>query len=207
MNNEYTYSRLHKIYLLLFVIVFIWSGIHPKDYFTWVLEVLPAILGLLVLLFTYKRFQFSNLVYGLLLLHCCILMVGGHYTYAEVPLFDSIKEVLNLSRNNYDKVGHLAQGFIPAMVAREILLRQNVVLNKKYLAVIIVSICLAISALYEIIEWFVAVLTGESSEAFLGTQGYVWDTQSDMLYAAIGAVFALLTLSQIHNRAIANMAK
>ncbi len=188
--------------LILFSLVLIWSAINPNDYFIWFLEVLPAILGVLVLGFTYKKFQFTYLVYTLVLIHSCILMIGGHYTYAEVPLFDWIKDVFNLSRNNYDKVGHFAQGFIPAIITREILIRNKVVNGKKWLNVIIVSVCMAISVSYELIEWLVAELTGESAEAFLGTQGYIWDTQSDVLYATIGAIVALMTLSKIHDKAI-----
>ena len=186
----------------LFTAVLVWSGINPKDYFTWFLEVAPAIIGLFILIFTYKKFKFTNLVYGLILIHSCILMVGGHYTYAEVPLFDWIKDAFDLSRNNYDKVGHFAQGFVPAMIAREILLRKNVVNGRKWLNVFIVSMSMAISVSYEFIEWFVAELSGESAESFLGTQGYVWDTQSDMLYATIGAILALMTLSKTHDRSL-----
>lgn len=186
--------------IILFTSTLIWSAIHPKDYFTWFLEVIPAIVGLIILIITYKRFQFTNLVYGLILLHSCILMVGGHYTYAEVPLFDWIREIFDQSRNNYDKIGHFAQGFIPAIIAREILIKKKVVNNQKWLNVIIVSICMAISVTYEFIEWFVAVQTGENAESFLGTQGYVWDTQSDMLYATIGAVIALIVLGSFHNK-------
>ena len=188
------------VLLVIFLIVFVWSAINPKDYFTWMLEVMPAIIGLIILMFTYKRFKFTNLVYGLILIECCILMVGGHYTYAEVPLFDWIMNTFDLSRNNYDKVGHLAQGFIPAMIAREIFIRNQVINSRKWMNFIIVAICMAISVAYELIEWFVAELTGESAESFLGTQGYIWDTQSDMLYATIGAILALLTLSKLHDR-------
>ena len=186
--------------LFLFVAVLIWSGINPKDYFTWLLEVAPAIIGLFILIFTYKKFKFTNLLYGLILIHSCILMVGGHYTYAEVPLFNWIMDAFDLTRNNYDKVGHFAQGFIPAMITREILLRNKVVNGRKWLNVFIVSISMAISVAYEFIEWFVAELSGESAESFLGTQGYIWDTQSDMLYATIGAIVALIVLSKMHDR-------
>lgn len=193
--------------IILFSLTLIWSAIHPKDYFTWFLEVIPAIIGLIVLIVTYRRFQFTNLVYGLILIHSCILMVGGHYTYAEVPLFDWIKEALDQSRNNYDKIGHFAQGFIPAIIAREILIRKQVVNNLRWLNFIVVSICMAISVAYEFIEWFVAETTGEDAESFLGTQGYVWDTQSDMLYATIGAVSALLVLSRLHNHQLRHCEK
>jgi putative membrane protein len=186
----------------VFFIVFIWSGIKPHDYFTWVLEVFPGVIGIVVLGFMYRRFRFTNFIYLLVLIHCCILFVGGHFTYAEEPFFNWIKETFNLSRNNYDKLGHFAQGFIPAMLTRELLIRLNVVQKKGWFFFIVVSICLAISAVYELIEALTSKLTGESADAFLGTQGYVWDTQTDMLMALVGAVTALLTLSKLHNSKI-----
>lgn len=193
-----------KLYILLFFIGLIISGITPKEYFTWFLEVLPAIIGFLILLFTYKKFQFTNFTYFFILLHCYILFVGGHYTYAEVPLFDWIKEVFHQSRNNYDKVGHFAQGFVPAMIVKELFIRKKVIANKSYFNFIIVSICLAISAAYEWIEWWVSLSTGEGGDAFLGTQGYIWDTQSDMLMATIGAITMILFFSKKQNKAIYN---
>ncbi len=196
----------HKAILLaVFSAVLIWSGINPKDYFTWILEVAPAIIGLIILFFTYKKYPLTNLLYLLILVHSVILMVGGHYTYAEVPAFDWIKETFNQTRNNYDKIGHLAQGFIPAIIIREIFIRNSVVNSKKWLNFIIVSVAMAISVTYEFIEWFVAEQTGESAESFLGTQGYVWDTQSDMLYASMGAILALITLSKVHNKQISKL--
>jgi putative membrane protein len=164
------------------------------------LEVLPAIIGIWVLVFTFKVFKFTKLIYILVFLHAVILIVGGHYTYAEVPLFDWIQEVFNQSRNNYDKLGHFAQGFVPAMIARELLLRKNVVLKNNWLSFIVVCIALAISATYEFIEWAVSVFTGEDGDSFLGTQGYIWDTQSDMLYATIGAIMALISLNKWHDK-------
>ncbi len=196
--------RFKVILFAIFGVVFIWSAINPKDYFTWFLEIFPALFALIFLTAIYKKFKFTKLVYILILIHCCILMVGGHYTYAEVPLFDWIKDTFDQSRNNYDKIGHLAQGFIPAMIIRELLIRKDVINNKKWLNFIIVSITMAISVSYEFLEWFVAEATGESAESFLGTQGYVWDTQSDMLYATIGAILALLLLGKLHNRMMNN---
>lgn len=193
-----------KIYLLLFCIGLLLSGIHPKEYFTWLLEVSPAIVGLIVLILTFKTFQFTNFTYLFILIHCYILFLGGHYTYAEVPLFDWIKDVFNHSRNNYDKLGHFAQGFVPAIITRELFIRKNVVSNKNYFNFIIIAICLAISAAYEWIEWWVSIGTGEGGDAFLGTQGYVWDTQSDMLLATIGASCMLLFLTKKHDVAINN---
>lgn len=189
-------------WISVFFIVLLWSAISPYDYFTWFLEVLPAVIGFIILVLTYKKFKLTNLTYTLILIHCIILMVGGHYTYAKVPLFDWIKDVFDLSRNNYDKVGHLAQGFIPAIIAREIFIRKTVVNAKSWLNFLVVCFCLAFSAFYELIEWWVAELTGESAEAFLGTQGYMWDTQSDMALALLGAVLALVLLSKLHDRQI-----
>jgi len=178
----------------------LWSGVNPKDQFTWFLEVLPAIIGVIILFKTYKLFELTPLLYGFILLHCIVLMVGGHYTYAEVPLFDSLKEVMGSTRNNYDKVGHFFQGFVPALIARELFIRKNVINGKVWLNVLIISISLAFSAFYELIEWWVALATGENAEAFLGTQGYIWDTQSDMALALIGAITLLITLPGIHDK-------
>ena len=191
---------MDKLWLLVFAAVLVWSAINPADYFTWFLEVLPAIIGLLVLLATRRSFPLTGLAYVLILVHCIILMVGGHYTYAEVPLFDWIRDAFALTRNNYDKVGHFAQGFIPAIIAREILMRKQIVVVRSWLNFLVVCFCLAFSAFYELIEWFVAVVSGSSAEAFLGTQGYAWDTQSDMAFALAGAVAALLLLGRLHDR-------
>lgn len=193
------------LWVFIYLATLIWSGIAPKDYFTWFLEVLPAIIGAGVLLFTYQSFRLTPLLYGLVLFHCVVLMVGGHYTYAEVPLFDTIKEFFNLERNNYDKVGHFAQGLVPAIIAREILLRKSVVNGRVWLNVFIVSICLAFSAFYELIEWWVAISTGEDAEAFLGTQGYIWDTQSDMAMALVGAICAIVFLAKAHDKQLAEV--
>ncbi len=190
------------IYVCLFFIGLIASAIYPKEYFTWFLEVIPALIGFAVLALTYKKFAFTNFAYFFLLLHCIILFVGGHYTYAEVPLFNWIKEVLHQSRNNYDKIGHFAQGFVPAIIIRELFIRKKVIANKSFFNFIIVAICLAISAAYEWIEWGVSVCTGDGGDAFLGTQGYVWDTQSDMLFATIGAICMVVFLSKAHDKAI-----
>lgn len=190
---------LYTLLFLLFVLL-IWSGINPKEYFTWFLEVLPAVLGILILVLSFKKFRFTNLLYLLIFIHCAILIIGGHYTYAEVPLFDWIREAFEQSRNNYDKLGHFAQGFVPAMIARELLIRKNVIQNKSWLFFIVVCIALAISAAYELIEWLVSILSGEGGDSFLGTQGYIWDTQSDMLFALIGSIIALITLSKIHDK-------
>lgn len=189
-----------RLWLLVFTLVFVWSAINPADFLTWLLEVSPAVLALLVLVATRKVFPLTGLVYSLLLLHCIILMVGGHYTYAEVPAFDWIRDTFGHARNNYDKVAHFAQGFVPAMVAREVLLRFQVVNGRAWLNFLIACFCLAVSAFYELVEWLVAVIVGGPAEAFLGTQGYVWDTQSDMAFALAGAICALLLLGRVHDR-------
>lgn len=188
------------LWIFIYFAVLIWSFINPKDQFTWVLEVIPALIAFTLLACTYNSFRLTPLLYFLILLHCIVLMVGGHYTYAEVPLFDTIRDLFNMQRNDYDKLGHIFQGFVPAMVAREILLRNKVVQNGYWLHFIVISIILAISSFYELVEWWVALATGESAEAFLGTQGYVWDTQSDMAYALLGGIIALISLSRLHNK-------
>ena len=191
-----------RIFIILFFIGLIVSGIHPHDYFTWILEVFPGIIGFIVLMFSFKRFRFTDFTYIFILIHCYILFIGGHYTYAEVPLFDWIKELFHQSRNNYDKVGHFAQGFIPAMVVRELFVRLEIVKRGKWLSFLCVCVCLSISACYELFEWFVAVASGQSAEAFLGTQGDNWDTQSDMLFALIGAVCMVVFISGIQDKYI-----
>ena len=200
-------TRGSIIWAGVFLLVLAWSAIQPFDRFIWWLEVSPALIAAGVLLSTRRRFPLTPLTYSLILLHAIILLVGGHYTYAGVPLFDWLAEVFNWQRNNYDKVGHFAQGFVPAMVAREILLRNRVVKGPIWLGSIIVCISLAISALYELVEWWVALLTGTAADAFLATQGYVWDTQSDMAWALFGAVVAVLLFSSWHDRQLQTLAQ
>jgi len=185
--------------------VFIWSAIAPHDYFTWSLEVFPAIIGAAVLALTYKQFRFTSLVYVLIGIHMMILMVGGHYTYAEVPIGNWAREVFGFSRNHYDRIGHFAQGFVPAMIAREVLLRRRVLRRGWWLFVLVTSVCLAISAIYELLEWVVSALTGSAGDAFLGTQGDVFDTQKDMATALVGAITAQLILSRVHEREMARL--
>jgi putative membrane protein len=197
--------KINKILIALFLIGLIVLAINPHDYFTWILEVFPAILGFIILIFTHKKFKLTNLAYIFLLIHSYILFIGGHYTYAEVPLFNLIKETFHQTRNNYDKVGHFAQGFIPAIVAREFFIRKSIIKPGFWLAFLTVCTCATISVFYEFLEWFVAEASGQSAEAFLGTQGYVWDTQSDMLYACIGAISMILFLSKIHDKAISKI--
>ena len=194
------------IWLIVFFLVLAWSAIEPADRVTWWLEVVPAIAGLVILIMTRRRFPLTGLVYFLILVHAIILMVGGHYTYAEVPIGDWLRELSGGDRNNYDKLGHLAQGFIPAMIAREIMIRNSVVQAREWLTFLVVCIVLAISALYELVEWWAALVSAEAADSFLGTQGYVWDTQSDMMWALSGAILALLTLSKLHDRQIRSLA-
>ncbi len=200
---------MKKYYFLISFFLFglIISAINPHDYFTWILEVFPAMIGFLVLLATFKKFQFSYLTYTMILFHCIVLFVGGHYTYAEVPLFDWIREAFHQSRNNYDKVGHFTQGFVPAMITRELLVRKDVVKKGGWLSFLTVCVCLSISAFYEFLEWFVAIVSGQDSESFLGTQGYVWDTQSDMLYAFLGALCMIVLFSKIQDGQIKKVTK
>ena len=190
------------LWLSIFFGFLLWSGIEPKDRLTWVLEAGPAMIGLLVIAQSRKSFPLTPLLYFWILVHCIVLMVGAKYTYAEVPLFDSIREIFEWERNNYDKVGHFMQGFVPALLAREILLRKKLVNADGWRNFIILSICLAFSAFYELIEWWAALLIGEDADAFLGTQGYVWDTQSDMAWALLGAFVCLITLKKSHDQQI-----
>ena len=193
-------SLWRVLWISIFLGVLIWSGIGPKDVPTWSLEVFPAVLGGLILWVTRERYPLTTLVYGLILLHCVILMVGGHYTYAEVPVGEWLRQMVDGSRNNYDKLGHFVQGFIPAMIARELMIRFRVFNSAAWRNFFIVCFCLAFSAFYELIEWWVALLSDEAAEAFLGTQGYVWDTQSDMGWALFGAVLSLALLGSLHDK-------
>ena len=202
MKQSNSLTSKSYLWLGIFFGVLVWSGIEPKDRLTWVLEAGPAIIGLLVMAKTRISFPLTPLLYFWILVHCIVLMVGAKYTYAEVPLFDSIREIFEWERNNYDKVGHFMQGFVPALLAREILLRKKLVNANGWRNFIILSICLAFSAFYELIEWWAALLIGEDADAFLGTQGYVWDTQSDMAWALLGAFVCLITLKKSHDRQI-----
>lgn len=181
-------------------IVFLWSAVRPHDYFTWILEVAPALVAVVVLVLTYPRFRFTLLAYWLIAIHATILFIGGHYTYALVPLGEWIRSAFDLTRNHYDRLGHFAQGFVPAIIGREILIRCSPLKEGSWLRFIVLCVCLAISAAYELFEWRVAVLTGARADDFLGTQGDPWDTQKDMATALMGAVTALLFLSRWHDR-------
>lgn len=198
-QNKMDFELKHIGFLLIFLVTLLWSVINPKDLFTWFLEVLPALIGLAVILITYNRFRLTNLVYVLILGHAIILVIGGHYTYAEMPFFNWLRDTFQLDRNYYDRLGHFVQGFVPAIICREILLYKSPIKSGKLLSFLVISICLAISASYELIEWGVAVTTGSAADAFLGTQGDVWDTQWDMFLALCGAVISLLTLQRFHD--------
>jgi putative membrane protein len=175
------------------------SAIHPYEMGTWWMEVFPIFLAVPILVATYRRFPLTTLVYTLIFVHACILMLGGHYTYARVPLGFWMQDLFHFTRNHYDRIGHLAQGFIPAIVAREILLRQTPLRPDGWLFFLVCCICLAISACYEFIEWWAALIGGSGATEFLGTQGDVWDTQWDMFMALIGSILAQVTLSRTHD--------
>lgn len=181
------------------------SGIGPHDRTTWWLEVFPVLIGAPILVTTYRRFPLTPLVYTLLAIHALILILGGHYTYARVPLGFWVQDLFGVARNHYDRLGHFAQGFIPALLVREILLRTSPLRPGRWLFVLVAAVCLAFSAIYEFIEWWAALAGGESAEAFLGTQGDVWDTQWDMFLALTGAITAQLLLGRVHDRSLARL--
>ena len=178
----------------------VWSGIGAHDRFTWGMEVFPVFIVLPLLLATYRRFPLTPLLYGLIALHAGVLMVGGHYTYALVPLGEWIKPVFGFTRNHYDRIGHIMQGFVPALALRELLLRTSPLKSGKWMVALVLFSCLGISASYELLEWATSELTGEAADSFLGTQGDVWDTQKDMAFAGLGAILSLGLLSSIHDR-------
>ena len=198
--------RPHLVALVLVVTVaLIVSGIHPSDRTTWWLEVFPILIAAPILVLTARRFPLTTLTYTLCAIHAVILMVGGHYSYARVPLGFWMQNLLGLARNDYDRLGHFAQGFIPAILIREILLRTSPLRRGRWLFVIVTAMCLAFSACYEFFEWGAAVAGGHAADAFLGTQGDVWDTQWDMFCAMIGAIVAQLTLGRMHDRSLARL--
>jgi putative membrane protein len=194
---------LKQVLLVVGLFTFIWSGINPHDYFTWFLEIFPILIVIPILIASNRRFPLTNLLYVLVLVHSVILMIGGHYTYALVPVGDWVRDIFQLARNDYDRFGHFAQGFIPAIAAREILIRTSPLRPGAWLNFLTVCVCMAISVTYEFIEWWVALATGEAADSFLGSQGDVWDTQWDMFLATVGAISAILSLRGVHNRQIA----
>jgi putative membrane protein len=193
--------------LLLFAVLagFVVSGITPFDRLTWLLEVVPVLIALPLLIATYKRFPLTPLTYRLIALHMAIVLIGAHYTYAQVPVGYWVQELFDLSRNHYDRFGHLAQGFIPAIIAREILIRRSPLVPGKWLFFLVTCVCLAISACYEFMEWWVSLLAGAEGDAFLATQGDVWDTQWDMFLAMCGAIAAQWLLGRVHDRQLARV--
>ncbi|HQS43453.1 MAG TPA: DUF2238 domain-containing protein [Methylotenera sp.] len=205
MNPLASITCYQRLLLLIVGAVFIWSAISPRDYFTWLLEVFPVLLVLPILCFSYSKFPLTNLAYGLIAVHAVILIVGGHYTYAEMPIFNWLRDYYGWDRNYYDRLGHVAQGFVPAMVAREILLRNSVLPPGNWLFFIVVSISLAISAFYEFLEWWVALASGSDAVAFLATQGDIWDTQWDMFLAFCGAIVAQLLMAKWHDRQLSQI--
>jgi putative membrane protein len=195
--------HLRPTLLVLLLAAFAWSMVRPHDWITWGLEVFPAVIGLVLLFATKKRFPLTPLLIALLFIHALILIIGGHYTYALVPFGFWMQDAFGFTRNHYDRIGHFAQGFVPAILAREILIRKNVVRGKAWLFAIVLAFCLGFSALYELLEWLVGAYAGDEGVAFLGTQGDVWDTQKDMALALIGAAAAQLVLGRVHDRQIA----
>ena len=204
-ENNNSVSKFHIFLLVSLFLILVWSAIKPHDYFTWFLEVLPALLAVAIFAFTFRHFRFTNLVYTVVWFHCIVLIVGGKYTYAEMPLFDYIGKIFGWTRNNYDKVGHFLQGFSPALIVREVFIRRNIVNGKWWTYFMAVAVPLAFSAFYEFVEWWVAVATGDSAEAFLGTQGYVWDTQTDMFMCFIGSVLALILLRGVQDKQLKHL--
>ena len=198
-------ERAHVALLILWAAALAISAYHAYDPFTWALEVAPAVIGIAVLLITYRRFPLTTFLYSLIFVHSLILMAGGHYTYARVPLGFWMERAFGFARNHYDRIGHFAQGFVPAIAAREVFLRRKIVKPGPWLVFIVIFFCLGVSALYELFEWVTALMAGSSADAFLGTQGDPWDTQEDMCMAGIGAISALLLLSRIHSRALAGL--
>jgi putative membrane protein len=198
-------GRMPAVLLAALAAVLVWSAIGCRDLFTWFLEVVPALIAVPLLVRAWPRLRFTNLLYALIAAHAAILMIGGHYTYAEMPVFNWIKDAFHLDRNYYDRLGHFAQGFVPAMIAREVLLRFTPLRKGKLLTVLVISVCMAISALYELVEFAAARATGSAADAFLGAQGDPWDTQWDMTFCLIGALSALALLSRAHDRALARI--
>ena len=191
--------------LIVVLVVLVWSGIQPADRFTWLMEVFPVLIAVPVLLATYRRFRFTRLVYTLMAIHACILMLGGKYTYAQVPLGFWMERTFGFARNHYDRIGHFAQGFVPALIGREILVRLSPLKGSRWLPFVVLAFCMAISALYEFIEWWTALATGSAAEAFLGTQGDPWDTQWDMFLAFVGAISGLVLLSRYHDKQLRDL--
>ena len=202
-----TTKHWHLALLGTFLLILVWSAIHPRSYFIWILEVFPAIIGAIVLVAIYPKIKLTMLVYCLIWLHALVLILGGHWTYAEMPLFNWLRDEFGLARNYYDRLGHVMQGFVPAIIAREVFLRNQTVKGRGWLFFIVTCVCLAISAFYEFVEWWVAVSSGTAADDFLATQGDVWDTQWDMFMALCGAVASQLLLARWHDRQLAALGR
>ena len=198
-------DRLPITLLCIVLAVLAWSGIGPHERLTWALEIAPAVVGIALLAAKWRTFPLTPVVTTLIALHMIILAIGGHYTYALVPAGDWFRDTFGLGRNHYDRLGHFAQGFVPAMIVRELFLRLEVLARRGWMPFLIVSICLAISATYELIEWLSAIILGEGADSFLGTQGDIWDTQTDMFLAGLGAISALIFLARLHDRQLARV--
>ncbi len=206
VSHPPTSRRLPAALLVLVLAALVWSGVNPRERATWWLEVFPALGAIAVLLVTARRFPLTPLLYTLVFVHAIVLIVGGHYTYAEVPLGNWFRDRFHLERNHYDRLGHFVQGFVPAIAAREVLLRTSPLRTGKWLAFLVLCVCMAVSAVYELVEWAVSVVDGgAASTAFLGTQGDVWDTQKDMAMCAVGALSALACLSRVHDRQLSRL--
>ncbi len=202
MNQINRDTNFHICLLVGFILVLIWSFFGCFDLFTWVLEAFPAVVGVGSLIAVYRKFRLTNLTLVLIWLHAIVLLVGAHYTYSKMPLFDWLKDTFELSRNHYDRFGHIVQGFVPAILAREILLRTSPLHRGKWLFFVVVCICLAIGAAYELFEWLVAIVVQEDSIAFLAMQGDIWDTHKDMAFCLVSAIVALVTLGKLHDKAL-----
>ena len=203
LNNRDKY--LHIFLLISVIAVFVWSFVNCFDVYTWVLESSAVVIGAGIIILLYHKFRLTNLCYVLIFIHAVILLIGAHYTYAKVPLFDLIADSFNMSRNHYDRLGHFAQGFVPAIIAREILLRTSPLRRGKWLFFLIVCVCMAISAGYELLEWAVAAVSEMAADAFLGTQGDTWDTQKDMFMCLVGAITSLIVLGNLHDKSLKNV--
>mgnify|MGYP001788123010 CR=1 FL=1 len=207
MSSVSTHTRNLLLALLVLIVLLAISGWNPYDRLTWLMEVLPVIVLLPILWFSYKRFPLTNLLYIGIFLHACVLILGGAYTYARVPLGFELQELFDLNRNPYDKIGHFMQGFVPALAARELFIRHKVINGKAWLVFLVVCVVMMVSAVYELVEWAAALVMGQGADEFLGTQGDMWDTQSDMFLALIGALCMLILLSRWHNRQISALPK
>lgn len=200
-------ARLHLTFLGVYLLALLVSAIQPYDYYTWLLEVAPSLIALPILLLTYRRFRLSNVLYGLITFHALVLILGGHYTYARVPLGEWARDAFDLSRNHYDRFGHFVQGVTPVIVAREIVLRRSDLRRGALLSILCVCAALAVSAVYELVEWVAAVASGSAATEFLGTQGDPWDTQKDMGMALLGALFALFALARWHDASVSRRSR